>query len=142
MAQPAPRGVFRIILRNFLNSFKPRQFQGTLIGSDYFGNKYYEIPANPSVGSRKPRRWFEPTTQDDFMQEMPAEWESWLRGRRSKPPTEDEMMKNLAIIQMKKKNAVEINKQAGQMTIRETGFESFPKRPDYESVPGKSPEEK
>lgn len=139
MAQPAPRGIIRMILKNFINSFKPRQIKGTLIGSDYYGNKYYETPGSQSVGFGKPRRWFEPPIKEDFMQEMPAEWEAWLRGRRTNPPTEEEIIKNLAIIQTKKKNAVEINKLAGKLTPMEKGFESFPQRPDYESVPGRSP---
>lgn len=137
MAQPPSRGIIRMILRNFLNSFKPRQLQGTLIGTDYFGNKYYEIPANPSSGKNRASRWFLPPEKDEFMQEMPAEWESWLRGRRGNPPTQEEVMKNLAIMQMKKMNAIERDKQAGQVTPVETGFESFPKYPDYEIIPGK-----
>lgn len=140
--QPAPRGIIRIILKNFINSFKPRQIQGNLVGSDYFGNKYYEIPANPSVDKRRASRWFKPPEKDDFMQEMPAEWEAWLRGRRKDPPTEDEVMRNLAIMQMKKINAIEINKQAGQKRPMEKGFESFPKHSDYEGIPGKKSEEK
>lgn len=52
------------------------------MGEDYFGNKYYEIPANPSIGKRKPSRWFEPSQKDAFDQERTAEWDAWLRGRR------------------------------------------------------------
>lgn len=142
MAQPAPRGLIRIILRNFINSFKPRQIRGIPVGSDYFGNKYYEIPPNPSIGKSRASRWFEPPEKDDFMQEMPAEWEAWLRGRRKDPPSEHEVMKNLAIMQIKKKNAAEIDKNAGQITPMEKGFESFPKRSEYEIVPGKKLGEK
>ena len=54
------RPLIQIIIRNFLNSFRPRQIRGDLKGEDYFGNKYYEIPADPSRGKRKPSRWFEP----------------------------------------------------------------------------------
>lgn len=142
MAQPAPRGIIRMILRNFINSFKPRQLRGTLVGSDYYGNKYYEIAGKPSVGHGKPRRWFEPPIKEDFMQEMPAEWESWLRGRRSNPPTDEEIMKNLEIMQTKKKNAIEVEKLAGKLTPSERGFESFPKRPDFETIPGSKKPEK
>lgn len=141
MAQPASRGIIRMILKNFINSLKPRQFRSTLIGSDYFGTKYYEIPADPSVGKRKASRWFEPKDKEDFSQEMPAEWESWLRGRRSQPPTEEEVMKNLAIMEMKKKNAIEIEKKAGSPTPMEKGYETFPKYPEYERIPGKPDED-
>ncbi|XP_023019620.1 uncharacterized protein [Leptinotarsa decemlineata] len=137
MAQPQGRSILAMIIRNFLNSLKPRQFRGTLIGSDYFGNKYYEIPSNPSVGKRRANRWFDPPQKEDFMQEMPAEWEAWLRGRRKEPPTEEEVMKNLAIMQMKKKNAIEVDAKAGKMTPMTKGIETFPRRHDYETVPGK-----
>lgn len=77
------RSVFQFIWKNFLNSIKPRQFRGNLIGEDYFGNKYYEIPADPRIGKRRAERWFEPNgDQEDFERELTAEWESWLRGRR------------------------------------------------------------
>ncbi|XP_019864668.1 NADH dehydrogenase [ubiquinone] 1 alpha subcomplex assembly factor 2 [Aethina tumida] len=136
MAQQS-RSIWAMIIRNFINSLKPRQIRGNQVGSDYFGNKYYEIPANPSIGKRKPSRWFEPPTKDDFMQEMPAEWEAWLRVRRNEPPTEEEVMKNYAIMQIKKKNAIEVDKKAGAMTPLEKGYETFPKRPEYETVPGR-----
>lgn len=77
-----PRSIWGMIANNFLRSFKPRQVRGNFMGEDYFGNKYYEIPPNPSVGQRKPSRWFVPVNKDDFEQEKTAEWESWLRGRR------------------------------------------------------------
>lgn len=86
------RPLFRIILQNFINSFRPRKIKGNFIGEDYLGNKFYEIPANPALGQRKASRWFEPPgkkssfeeSQDpeDHGHELTAEWESWLRGRR------------------------------------------------------------
>ncbi|XP_028130449.1 NADH dehydrogenase [ubiquinone] 1 alpha subcomplex assembly factor 2 [Diabrotica virgifera virgifera] len=137
MAQPPSRSILAMILRNFINSLKPRQFSGTLIGKDYFGNQYYEIPANPSIGKRRASRWFDPPKKEDFMQEMPAEWEAWLRGRRKLPPTEEEVMKNLAIMQMKKKNAIEVDAKGGKMTPMTKGIETFPKRTEYETIPGR-----
>lgn len=56
--------------------------KGNLKGEDYFGNKYYEIPADPSGGRAKTARWFEPVDKENHEQEMTAEWASWLRGRR------------------------------------------------------------
>lgn len=55
---------------------------GTYVGEDYFGNKYYEIPPNPSIGKRKASRWFTPVDKEDFEQERTAEWDAWLRFRR------------------------------------------------------------
>lgn len=108
------------------------------MGKDYFGNKYFEIPANPSIGKRKASRWFDPPKKDDFMQEMPAEWEAWLRGRRKEPPSEEEVMKNLAIMQIKKKNAIAVEAKAGKVVPMKKGIETFPRRDEYETVPGKS----
>lgn len=77
------RSVLGMIWNNFRNSIRPRQIRGNLVGEDYFGNKYFEIPANPSIGKRKPERWFEPIGDPDaFDRELTGEWESWLRGRR------------------------------------------------------------
>lgn len=77
------RSIFQFIWKNFVNSIRPRQTKGNLMGEDYFGNKYYEIPANPRIGKRRHERWFEPSNdRDAFDRELTAEWESWLRGRR------------------------------------------------------------
>ncbi|GLH16610.1 Uncharacterized protein GBIM_20844 [Gryllus bimaculatus] len=136
------RSILGMILKNFIKSLKPRQIQGDLIGTDYFGNKYYEIPANPSIGKRKPSRWFEPHEKDNFEQEMPAEWESWLRGRRDTPPLEEEIMKNVAIMNLKKANAAELERKNqhelhGLLEREKKGLESFPTYKEYSSEPSK-----
>lgn len=137
MSQPPPRRVFLAIFKNFINSLKPRQFRGNLKGTDYFGNKYFEIPANPSTGKRRDSRWFEPPEKDNFEQEMPAEWEAWLRGRRREPPTDEEVMNNLAIMEMKKRNAIVVDAKGSKPVPLTKGMETFPKRPEYEIAPGK-----
>lgn len=73
-----------IIFQNFLKSLRPRQRIGNLMGEDYLGNKYYEIPPQPQIGKRRAERWFEPSGNMDknFDNELTAEWESWLRHRR------------------------------------------------------------
>lgn len=82
MAKP-PRSILKFIFTNFINSFRPRQFQGNFIGEDYFGNKFFEIPAESTMGKRKAERWFVPYgDKNAFDSELTAEWESWLRGRR------------------------------------------------------------
>ncbi|KRT81201.1 hypothetical protein AMK59_5907, partial [Oryctes borbonicus] len=101
MAQQQSRSILAMIFRNFINSLKPRRITGDLKGIDYFGNKYFEIPANPSIGKRQASRWFVPPEKDNFQQELPAEWESWLRHRRKEPPAEKEVMRNYALMQMK-----------------------------------------
>lgn len=148
MAQQQGRSILAMIFRNFIQSLKPRKIRGDLVGTDYFGNRYFEIPANPQIGKRKPSRWFEPKVKEDFDQEIPAEWEAWLRGRRSIPPKEEEVLKNLAIMKQKKENAKEIalrEASASERNILEKeikGMESFPKYDEYEIMPGKGQEKK
>ncbi|XP_046992403.1 NADH dehydrogenase [ubiquinone] 1 alpha subcomplex assembly factor 2 isoform X2 [Schistocerca americana] len=139
------RSIIGMIFKNFIQSLKPRQIRGTPVGTDYLGNKYFEIPANPSVGKRKASRWFEPAVKDNFEQEIPAEWEAWLRGRRTAPPMEEEIMRSVAIMEMKKKNAAELarkegKKDPGVLDKEVKGMESFPKYDEYEVMPGKSKE--
>ena len=138
--QPPARNWLLIIAKNFINSLKPRRFTGDLVGKDHFGTKYFEIPPNPSSARRKPTRYFEPVIEDDFDQELPPEWEAWLRGRRKQPPTEEEIAKNLAIKRTKKENAKVVDAKAGQKTVQVKGMESFPQYDEYELIPGKKKE--
>ncbi|XP_053670620.1 NADH dehydrogenase [ubiquinone] 1 alpha subcomplex assembly factor 2 [Anopheles nili] len=145
---PPTRNLLRIVFDNFLKSFRPRQMKGNYVGEDYFGNKYYEIPPDPSVGRRRASRWFEPTEKEAYDQEITAEWEAWLRGRRNNPPTQEELLKNLAIIKMKERNAAELEakysktKDVAALEQQKTGMGSFPQYEEYEIMPGKGKREK
>lgn len=74
MNKPPTRDIVRSIISSFLKSFRPRQITGDFKGEDYYGNKYYEIPADPSRGKRKTSRWHEPVEKDNTMAELPGEW--------------------------------------------------------------------
>jgi len=69
------RSVWAKAFRSLLTSLKPRQVRGNFMGKDYFGTKYFEIPADPQAGKRKPERWFLPLEKNKFDQEIPSEWE-------------------------------------------------------------------
>ncbi|XP_001864709.2 NADH dehydrogenase [ubiquinone] 1 alpha subcomplex assembly factor 2 [Culex quinquefasciatus] len=148
MAQPPTRSLMRILFQTFMNSLKPRQLKGNLVGEDYFGNKYYEIQANSALGQTRNQRWFEPTEKEAYNQEVTAEWEAWLRGRRKEPPTEQELLRNLAIMKLKEKNAAELEakhakpKDLTELEKNPTGMGSFPQYEDYEVMPGKGKREK
>ncbi|XP_055381801.1 NADH dehydrogenase [ubiquinone] 1 alpha subcomplex assembly factor 2 [Condylostylus longicornis] len=145
MSKPPSRDLIKIVLTNFLKSFRPRQIRGNLIGEDYFGNKYYEIPANPAIGKRKPSRWFEPVDKESFDNEITAEWEAWLRGRRVDPPTKEELVRNLSIMEMKRRNAAKLDEVYGkkkdefEVPKDSKGRSSFPTYDEYEIIPGKDP---
>lgn len=128
------RGLFRQIFNEFVASLTPNFARRKLMGEDYFGTKYFEIP--PRKGSlKKAARSFEPVNKNDFSQEIPAEWEAWLRNRRREPPTKEELEKNYEIILMKRKNAskveevcvvkeVEVTKLAPPLPPSDTGPET------------------
>ncbi|XP_076346476.1 NADH dehydrogenase [ubiquinone] 1 alpha subcomplex assembly factor 2 isoform X5 [Tachypleus tridentatus] len=82
----AGRSILRMIIKNFIESLTPKKRRGDFVGTDNLGNKYYEIPADPCKGKRYPVRWYETKVSDDWEQEIPIEWEAWLRGRRTSPP--------------------------------------------------------
>lgn len=135
------RNLIAIVFKNFFKSLLPRKFSGELRGSDHMGNKYYEIS---SLNRNKASRYFTPIGGEaGFDNEIPAEWEAWLRGRRSQPPTETEVLSNYRLMLEKKKNAAEIDTKFKGVTEENLlppdmkGMRSFPKYNDYEVMPGK-----
>ncbi|EZA59878.1 Mimitin, mitochondrial [Ooceraea biroi] len=104
---PKERRFFVMIWNNFIASLKPRAIQRKLIGEDYYGTKYYEEPPRPAHPNRPPRS-FVPVNKEDFEQELPAEWEAWLRHRRKNPPTREEIEANYQLAMTKKQNAAKL----------------------------------
>lgn len=137
MAQPPTRNIWLIVIQNIINSLKPRRIRGDVVGKDYLGNTYYQIQGSER---QKRQRWFEPTVKDNFEQEIPAEWEAWLRYRRKVRPTDEEVLANAAIAQQKKINAARLEKERKVLpsaSVPVKGPETFPVYDDYEVVPGK-----
>ncbi|XP_042225546.1 NADH dehydrogenase [ubiquinone] 1 alpha subcomplex assembly factor 2-like [Homarus americanus] len=134
------RSLFGTAFKHFLNSLKPRQTARVYVGDDYHGNKYYEIPADPSRGKRHPQRWYVPPVDMRYDQEhMPAEWDAWLRNRRPEPPGESELRENLTIATMKKQNADKLEEKyikKPDSTTKESAKPSYPVYDDYETTPG------
>ncbi|RZF45075.1 hypothetical protein LSTR_LSTR002036 [Laodelphax striatellus] len=135
------RGIVVTIFKNFWESLKPRNFKGTLVGEDNYGTKYYEI----DNGERqRKQRYFVPVTKEQFDQEMPSEWESWLRGRRVTPPTQEEILKNYELMISKKNNAAELDlRHKGSAKIEQekqtSTFHSFPVYEEYKDDPVNNP---
>ena len=117
MAKPPTRpGPLLRLVTNVWNSLaKGRTIdqQARVIGEDVFGNKYFEIPADPSRGKRRSRRWYtnassghhdvrDGSISEGFDSEIPSEWESWLRHRRDAPPSDEQIYHSYAIADMKK----------------------------------------
>ncbi|XP_060825298.1 NADH dehydrogenase [ubiquinone] 1 alpha subcomplex assembly factor 2 [Bombus pascuorum] len=123
------RGLFQIIFKNFIASFKPTRHK--LIGEDYYGTKYYEIE-NPRSRRKNSPRYFVPVNKDDDTQEVPVEWEAWLRYRRKDPPTREEIEKNYQLQMIKKQNAAEIEAKYGLQKVKQTSEETHTPFPVYE----------
>ena len=93
------------------------------VGRDYLGNVYWEQPPDPVKGRTKFKRWYFPQSDDDWDRPIPPEWESWLRYRRPDSPSEEEINRNIAIAQLKKIRAKEIEEKRTSDPLR-AGLES------------------
>ncbi|XP_072766761.1 NADH dehydrogenase [ubiquinone] 1 alpha subcomplex assembly factor 2 [Anoplolepis gracilipes] len=138
------RGVIKMIWNSFISSLKPRFTRRKLMGEDYYGTKYYEQDIRNSSRPRPPR-YFVPVNKDDFEQEIPAEWEAWLRYRRKDPPTQEEIEANYQLAMTKKENAAKLleknyskNEASKDLPVQPsvsqtTNPGSFPVYEDYKS---------
>ncbi|KAJ8667244.1 hypothetical protein QAD02_008906 [Eretmocerus hayati] len=102
------RRLFVMIFKTFVESLTPKFTKEVLVGTDYMGTKYYQVSTNRKSIRNKPNRYFVPVEKDNFQQELPAEWEAWLRNRRADPPSEGEVNENYDMILTKRKNAAEL----------------------------------
>ncbi|XP_012146842.2 NADH dehydrogenase [ubiquinone] 1 alpha subcomplex assembly factor 2 [Megachile rotundata] len=133
------RGLFRLIWKNFVASVTSKSKKSSLIGEDYYGTKYYEV-SNKTDSFNRPSRYFVPVNKDDHEQEIPAEWEAWLRNRRKDPPTEKELEESYQLAMLKKENAAKIEAkfsaarlEASNLPTVKKGYESFPQYEEYKN---------
>eukprot|EP00093_Oithona_nana_P007446 07446.XXX_347454_346845_1 [CDS] Oithona nana genome sequencing. len=165
MANKVRPGPLARLVTNFMNSLKNGRHidsKSQVVGEDYIGNRYFEIPADPSHGKRRPRRWFtSPASNyhdprgsnitEGFDNEVPSEWESWLRNRRELPPTEAEILQSFAIADLKKRNAADLERKRIEELKAEGRYVGpdkpldhektfFPKYDEYEVLPGEDKE--
>ncbi|CAM0138671.1 hypothetical protein VKS41_008402 [Umbelopsis sp. WA50703] len=81
------------LLQRFSYVYKTSRFpwkKHVLIGYDLAGNEYWEAP-NPHRAEGRPKRWVQMKEQQqysDFEQEqLPVQWQAWLRHTRPTTPT-------------------------------------------------------
>ncbi|KAK3759375.1 hypothetical protein RRG08_023493 [Elysia crispata] len=139
------------IFTNLKNSFFVAKQNNKYIGSDQFGNEYYEIIGDSNRNVRGQRYIKERTGASSHdIPDVPVEWDAWLRGRRKNPPTEEEIQRNYVKMMQKKMRAEQLeNKYSGEKI--EEGSEpnvltetivsnnpktSFPKYEEFEDTPG------
>lgn len=63
------------------------------------------------------KRWFVPLNETRFDQEIPVEWEAWLRYRRSEPPMPEEIEANRIVQQQTIKNAKKLSGQRKLVSV-------------------------
>jgi NADH:ubiquinone oxidoreductase subunit len=63
--------------------------QGSLVGTDEFGNHYYVQRRGPPGPHGKPRRWVTYTDLADASK-VPPEWHGWLHFTTDTPPTDEQ----------------------------------------------------
>lgn len=112
---------------------KESQFDDVrVIGEDYLGNFYYERDAGPT----RVRRWYLPVEEDDWTKPIPPEWEAWLRYRRNNPPTYDEINTNIAIAQLKKIRAKELEEKEKLLQLSQGNSTALTKKDEDKSSTG------
>ncbi|KAI8388383.1 uncharacterized protein BYT42DRAFT_491665 [Radiomyces spectabilis] len=96
--------------QQFSANYKRTRFpwkKHALIGSDLDGNEYWEMP-NPLGG--RPKRWVQMRQEDDYtifrQDQLPVQWQAWLRHTRYEAPTTQDLIKEIqrqAIVQQRAK---------------------------------------
>lgn len=141
MSGPPPRGLGFVgrILYNMGRGRHQEKHQ-RVVGTDHLGNTYWEIPADPSRGIRKPKRGFEGkdyVAEDSGTVELPMEWQAWLRMRRDDPPTPEEVFRNMQLAEIKKQKGDAANRAlSSQPDAPSRSFDE--KYPRYEELEKRS----
>ncbi|XP_071119343.1 NADH dehydrogenase [ubiquinone] 1 alpha subcomplex assembly factor 2-like [Haliotis cracherodii] len=146
-------GIIATIIQNFRNSLSAPKLTTKLVGADRSGNKYFEKEDDKSHNLRG-SRWVEPPDGDQWsVPDVPTEWNAWLRGRRKRPPTQEEIDRNYALMMRTIHRAKELEEkeEGGSSSKRVEGGASytsdvapdedsskkkFPVFPEYEITPG------
>ncbi|OQR74721.1 mimitin [Tropilaelaps mercedesae] len=128
----AQKGIVKQLFQNFVNSLRRRP-PPKMAGEDTLGNKYFEyIPDEKS--EERHRRWFVPLNKSRFDQEVPVQWEAWLRFRRVDPPTPEEVEQSRQIQAQTIEKARKIKERRQLETAKPQG--AFPSLPGLQKVPG------
>ena len=137
MSAPRGAGLLSKLVHGLMARTRAENRAGFVAGKDHLGNTYYESPADPSRGIRKPKRWFVGVDEDSWSNPMPAEWEAWLRYRRDQAPTPDEVFANMQLAEQRAKAGEEASQRLSTKAPSKSDsiFERYPRHQDYKSSP-------
>uniref|UniRef100_A0A1I7ZC09 NADH dehydrogenase [ubiquinone] 1 alpha subcomplex subunit 12 n=1 Tax=Steinernema glaseri TaxID=37863 RepID=A0A1I7ZC09_9BILA len=136
MSRPGAWGrVWNLLTKSFANNV-PKKY----IAEDSYGNKYYEFHKTRSNITRG----YDPPASG-HQQHPSIEWESWLKGTRRFPPSEQEIQLNRQRQQAQVLQDTVTEKRAPRIDSTGKGFadidrpKQYPQYDDYESTPGSKP---
>ncbi|KAK0398562.1 hypothetical protein QR680_002646 [Steinernema hermaphroditum] len=136
MSRPGAWGRVWNLLTKSLIDAPPKKY----IAEDSFGNKFYEFQKSRSNITRG----YDPPASGQ--QHAPTiEWESWLKGTRRFPPSEEEIFLNRRRQQAQALQDTVTEKRAPHIGTTGKGFadidrpKQFPKYDDLETTPGAKP---
>uniref|UniRef100_A0A914VR69 NADH dehydrogenase [ubiquinone] 1 alpha subcomplex assembly factor 2 n=1 Tax=Plectus sambesii TaxID=2011161 RepID=A0A914VR69_9BILA len=144
MAQRTRPGAWTRAWKNLTESFQKRN--RTVVGQDQFGNVYYEEAPRPGPSTHHSRakavsRGFDaPSGAQE--RNVPVEWESWMKGTRQTPPTDEEIARSLARLAASQQLRIDsqTEKRAPTVSVEgpptDTQQKAYPKYDDYESIAG------
>ncbi|KAM6964790.1 NADH dehydrogenase [ubiquinone] 1 alpha subcomplex assembly factor 2 [Aplochiton taeniatus] len=94
------------------------------VGTDLFGNKYYQVPEQKTWTGRivRAKRMVvasNPTEFEYLEGNIPSEWDAWIRGRRKQPPSIEELMKNQVNREQIKNKAQDVEKKELALQAKE-----------------------
>uniref|UniRef100_A0A0B7BBR0 NADH dehydrogenase [ubiquinone] 1 alpha subcomplex assembly factor 2 n=2 Tax=Arion vulgaris TaxID=1028688 RepID=A0A0B7BBR0_9EUPU len=146
---------WRRMLVNLKNSIFITKQKDVFVGSDKYGNQYFERKGDTSRNIRSSRYIQEKvSTEASEIPEVPVEWNAWLRGLKKDPPTPEEIEKNYITMMKTKFRASELDKKFATKEHPESTTGSttgstitediksnlehnpFPKYDDLEKTPG------
>ncbi|KAI1290800.1 hypothetical protein HDE_07907 [Halotydeus destructor] len=100
------RSILGMLWNNIAGRTKSAGSDIRIVGKDYMGNVYYERDG-VKAGEKITKRYYNPPEEDSWDKPLPPEWESWLRYRRPLP-TDEEVGRNIAVAQLKKARAADL----------------------------------
>ncbi|XP_012943190.1 NADH dehydrogenase [ubiquinone] 1 alpha subcomplex assembly factor 2 [Aplysia californica] len=148
-------GLIGKFFENFKNSLFVAKQKTKFVGTDQFGNKYFEKEGDDAHNLRASRYIEERKDLDRFdTPEVPVEWDSWLRGRREHPPSPEEIERNYKKMMQTKIRADKLDMKnteqkeseslaetesqtgIGETVVSNTQKSEFPVYEEYEITPG------
>ncbi|GAU94882.1 hypothetical protein RvY_06584 [Ramazzottius varieornatus] len=89
------------------NSLKWTKSKKQFVGDDYLGNRYFEVVVTLGDEPARINRTFEAFNKERW-EDVPPEWEAWLRKKRDDPPSHEEIEGNLQLMRQKQLNAARL----------------------------------